>query len=101
MVFGVDSTFVSTKGGSSFIPEVLEKTVIEEKTEFSLFVDSVFEDKRVNVIKVIRQLTSFDLKTSKNIIESLPHVVLEKLSKQDAENGKKLLEEAGAVARIN
>lgn len=97
----MDSVFIPTHVSSSSVTNSLEKDSMEEKTEFSLFIDSVLDDKRVNVIKVIRQLTSFDLKTSKNIIESLPHIVLEKVSKQDAENGKKLLEEAGANAHIN
>lgn len=77
-----------------------EKQIVEEKTSFSLFIDSVLDEKRVNVIKVIRQLTSLDLKASKSIIESLPHLVLENLSKEEAENGKKLLDEAGAVCRL-
>lgn len=69
---------------------------VEEKTEFDVVIESVETAKRLNVIKVIRTITSLGLKEAKDLIESLPKVVLQAVSKEKGEETKKLLEEAGA-----
>lgn len=58
--------------------------------------ESVQTSKRLTAIKVIRSITSLGLKEAKDIIEGLPKVVLQGVSKEKAEETKKLLEEAGA-----
>lgn len=58
--------------------------------------ESVQSSKRLTAIKVIRSITSLGLKEAKDIIEGLPKVVLQGVSKEKAEETKKLLEEAGA-----
>lgn len=71
----------------------------EEKTEFNVVLASV-GDNKVNVIKVVRAVTGLGLKEAKDLVESAPAVVKESVSKEDAENIKKQLEEAGATTEI-
>lgn len=71
----------------------------EEQTEFSLILKE-FGPKKINVIKAIRGITSLGLKEAKELVESAPATVLEEVSKDAAEEGKKQLEEAGAVVEI-
>jgi len=73
----------------------------EEKTEFSILLKEVPISKRINVIKVIRTITSLGLKEAKDLIESVPKMVAENVSKEKADEYKKILEEAGAVILIN
>lgn len=69
---------------------------MEEKTEFDVILEKVEISKRLTVIKVIRTLTALGLKEAKEIIESLPKIVIQNVSKEKAEEAKKALEEAGA-----
>lgn len=71
----------------------------EEKTEFNVVMTS-FGDNKVNVIKVIREVTGLGLKEAKDLVEGVPSTVKEAISKADAEAIKKKLEEAGAKADI-
>ena len=71
----------------------------EEKTEFDVILKS-FGEKKVQVIKVVRAVTGLGLKESKAIVDEAPKPVKEGVSKEDAENVKKQLEEAGAEAEI-
>ena len=67
----------------------------EEKTEFDVILTS-FGDKKINVIKVVRAVTSLGLKEAKDLVESAPAPVKEAASKEEAEEIKQKLEEAGA-----
>ena len=78
----------------------IEEKATEEKTEFNVIIKDVPAAKRITVIKVVRSLTSLGLKEAKDLIESVPKQILENVSKEKAEESKKLLEEAGAVAVI-
>ena len=71
----------------------------EEKTEFTLHLDNAGAD-RVKVIKVVREVTSLGLKEAKDLVDAAPKVVKEGLSKKDAEDFKKKLEDAGAKASL-
>ncbi len=71
----------------------------EEQTEFDVVLTS-FGDKKVQVIKVVREVTSLGLKEAKDLVEGVPNEVKEKISKEDAEELKKKLEEAGASVEI-
>jgi len=71
----------------------------EEKTEFAVVLSSVGE-KKINVIKAVREVTSLGLKEAKDLVESNKPVVKEGVSKDEAENIKKKLEEAGAQVEI-
>ncbi len=70
-----------------------------EKTEFDVVLEAV-GDKKINVIKVVRSLTSLGLKEAKDLVEGAPSKVKEGISKEDAAKAKKELEEAGATVSI-
>jgi large subunit ribosomal protein L7/L12 len=72
---------------------------VEEKTEFDVILKEVGA-KKINVIKVVRQLTNLGLKEAKDLVESAPATVLQAVAKAAAEDAKKLLEAEGAVVEI-
>lgn len=71
----------------------------EEKTSFSVLLKSA-GDKKLEVIKVVREATGLGLKESKDMVEGAPKVVKENLKKEEAEELKKKFESAGAVVEI-
>jgi large subunit ribosomal protein L7/L12 len=71
----------------------------EEQTEFTVVLSSV-GDKKINVIKAVREVTSLGLKEAKDLVEAAPAPVKEGVSKDEAENIKKKLEEAGAQVQV-
>src|SRR5262245_13610868 len=71
----------------------------EEKTEFDLVLTSS-GDKKIQVIKVVRELTGLGLKEAKTVVDEAPKPVKEKVSKAEAEDMKKKLEEVGATVEI-
>jgi len=72
---------------------------VEEKTEFTVDLTDGGA-KKIQVIKVVRELTGLGLKEAKDIVEGAPKTLKEGLSKADAEDWKKKLEEAGAVITL-
>jgi large subunit ribosomal protein L7/L12 len=76
-----------------------EAAVVEEKTEFTVML-TAFGEKKINVIKAVREVTNLGLKEAKDLVEGAPAAVKEAVSKQEAETIKKKLEEAGATAEI-
>ena len=71
----------------------------EEKTEFDVMLNSI-GDKKINVIKAVREVTSLGLKEAKELVESAPTKVKEGVSKDEAESIKAKFEEAGAQVEI-
>ncbi len=71
----------------------------EEQTEFNVILKEV-GPKKIEVIKVVRQLTSLGLKEAKDLVDSAPSTVLESVTKEAAADAKAKLEEAGAVVEI-
>ena len=71
----------------------------EEKTEFNVILTEIGE-KKIQVIKVVRALTGLGLKEAKELVESAPKAVKEAIPKEEAENVKKQIEEAGGAAEI-
>ncbi len=72
---------------------------VEEQTEFTVVLAD-FGLKKINVIKVVRELTNLGLKEAKDLVESAPANVLEAVGKEVAENAKAKLEEAGAKVEV-
>ena len=72
---------------------------VEEQTEFTVVLAD-FGPKKINVIKVVRELTNLGLKEAKDLVESAPANVLEAVGKEVAENAKAKLEEAGAKVEV-
>jgi large subunit ribosomal protein L7/L12 len=73
--------------------------VVEEKTTFDVVLKAI-GDKKINVIKVVRALTNLGLKEAKDLVEGAPKTVKEGVTKQESEDAKKQLEEAGATVEI-
>lgn len=72
---------------------------VEEQTEFNVILSEVGE-KKINVIKAVREVTSLGLKEAKDLVESAPAAVKEGVSKDEAESIRKKFEEAGAKVQI-
>ncbi len=72
----------------------------EEKTEFTVILESYPADKKIGVIKVVRELTGLGLKEAKELVDAVPKPIKEGANKADSENIKKKLEEAGAKVTI-
>jgi len=73
---------------------------VEEKTEFTVTLKEYPADKKVTVIKVVRELTGLGLKEAKDLVEAVPSTVKEGVNKADSDTMKKKLEEAGAKVEI-
>ena len=73
--------------------------VAEEKTEFDAILSTVGE-KKIQVIKVVRELTSLGLKEAKDLVEGAPKALKQGISKEEAETVKKKMEEVGATVEI-
>ena len=96
--FGVTAAApVAIAGGAA--PAGGDTDAAEEKTEFDIELTGVGE-KKINVIKVIRTITSLGLKEAKELADNAPSMVKEAVSKDEAEEVKKQLEEAGATVTL-
>ena len=99
--FGVDAS--APVGGAFLAAPVAAggaQEVVEEKTTFDIIIEDVPSDKRVPILKVIRDLTSLELKEVKESIASLPTTIKKGVSKEEAETAKQQLEQAGAKIKI-
>ena len=76
-----------------------EEAASEEQTEFDVMLAS-FGEKKVGVIKAVRAITALGLKEAKDLVEAVPSVVKEGVNKDESEEIKKKLEEAGATVEI-
>ena len=74
--------------------------VVEEQTEFTVTLKEYPADKKVTVIKVIREITGLGLKEAKDLVEGVPALVKEGISKADVDTIRKKLEEAGAKVEV-
>jgi large subunit ribosomal protein L7/L12 len=84
----------AASGGGAAAPEAAE-----EQDEFDVVLLAA-GDKKIQVIKVVRELTSLGLKEAKDLVDGAPKPVVEKASKEDAEKAKAKLEEAGAQVEM-
>ncbi len=100
------SKMLEEKWGVSAAAPVAVATVVggdapvaEEKTEFDVVL-TAFGEKKINVIKEVRAITGLGLKEAKDLVESAPKAVKEAVGKDEAEDLKKKLEEAGASVEL-
>nr|QCI06765.1 ribosomal protein L12 [Gayliella sp.] len=101
-VFDVDAS-VAAGPGIAMMPGIATPDgteAVEEKTEFDVLLEEVDASKKIAILKVVRALTGLGLKEAKEFVESVPKVVKEATSKEDAEEIKSKLEEAGAKVVI-
>ena len=73
---------------------------VEEKTAFDLVLDEVPADKKIAVLKIVREITGLGLKDAKDMVQSAPKTIKESMPKADAEAAKKQIEEAGGKVSI-
>lgn len=92
--FGVSAAAVAVAA-----PAAGAAAAVEEKTEFNVVL-AKSGDNKINVIKVVRELTGLGLKEAKDIVDGAPSNIKEGVSKAEAEGLKKSLEEAGAVVEL-
>ena len=97
--FGVSAAAPMMMAGPAMAGAVAGEAAAEEKTEFDVELANAGASK-INVIKAVREITGLGLKDAKDLVDAAPKVVKEKVSKADAENFKKKLEEAGATVAI-
>lgn len=94
--FGVSAAMVAAAPAAAVAEAAPEE---EEQTEFDVVLTS-FGSAKVGVIKAVRALTSLGLKEAKDLVESVPAPIREAVSKDEAEDAKKQLEEAGGSVEI-
>lgn len=102
--FGVDAS--AAAGGAVMMAPIAGgdaaggDSAAEEKTSFEVIIEAVPDDKRVAVLKVIRALTSLGLREAKELTSGLPKTLNDSASKEEADEAKQKLEEAGATVKI-
>ena len=97
--FGVDAS-ASVGGGVVMAAAAAPAEEVEEKTEFNVMLDEVPADKKIAVLKVVRNLTGLGLKEAKELVESAPKMVQEALGKDAAEDAKTQIEAAGGKVSL-
>lgn len=95
--FGVTAAAPVMMGGP--MPGGGEAAAAEEQTEFNVMLNAA-GDKKIQVIKVVRELTSLGLKEAKDLVESAPAAIKEGIPKEEAEAAKAKLEEVGAQVEL-
>jgi len=98
--FGVSAAAAAMPMAVAGAPAAGAAEQAEEKTEFDVILEDA-GDKKINVIKVVREVTSLGLKEAKDLVEAAPTKVKEGVSKQEAEDIKKKFLDAGAKAEVS
>ena len=99
LIKAMEEKFGVTAAAAVAAGPAVAAAAVEEQTEFTIFVADA-GDKKVNVIKAVRELTGLGLKEAKAVVDGAPGVVKEGVSKEEAEAAKKALEEAGAKVEL-
>jgi len=97
--FNVDAS-AAVGGGVVMAAAPVAEEAVEEKTEFTVMLESVPADKKIAVLKVVRGITGLGLKEAKELVESAPKAVQENVAKEAAEDAKKQIEEAGGKVAL-
>ncbi|MEH2373490.1 50S ribosomal protein L7/L12 [Nostoc sp.] len=90
----VGNMMMAGPGGPAAVEEVVEQT------EFEVILESVPADKKIAVLKIVRELTGLGLKEAKDLVEAAPKAVKEGIAKDAAEDAKKRIEEAGGKVTV-
>ena len=97
--FGVSAAPVAAAAPAATPGRQAEEPSEEEKTEFTVTLKS-FGEKKIEVIKAVREVTTLGLKQAKDLVEAAPQIVKEGVPKEEAETAKQKLEAAGATVEI-
>jgi large subunit ribosomal protein L7/L12 len=98
--FGVSAAAAAMPMAAAGAPAAGAAEQAEEKTEFDVVLEDA-GDKKINVIKVVREVTSLGLKEAKDLVEAAPSKVKEGVSKQEAEDIRKKFADAGAKVKVS
>jgi large subunit ribosomal protein L7/L12 len=96
--FGVSAA--APVGGMVMAAPAAAAEEVEEKTAFDVILEDAPKDKKIGILKVVRAITGLGLKEAKDVVDATPKTIKEGASKDDAENIKKQLEEAGAKVTV-
>ncbi|CAH0170293.1 MULTISPECIES: 50S ribosomal protein L7/L12 [unclassified Pseudomonas] len=99
LIKAMEETFGVTAAAATVAAAGPAAAAAEEQTEFNVILAEA-GDKKVNVIKAVRELTGLGLKEAKAVVDGAPGIVKEGVSKDEAEAAKKALEEAGAKVEL-
>lgn len=97
--YGISAAAMTMAMPGTVATAAVEAKAEEQKTEFTVVLKNA-GDKKINVIKIVRELTNLGLKEAKDFVDSLPKPIKEKVSKEEAETIKAKFEEVGAVVEI-
>ncbi|MCL1463509.1 50S ribosomal protein L7/L12 [Argonema galeatum] len=98
--FGVSAA--APAGGMMMMPAAAAAAAepVEEQTEFTAILEEVPADKKIGILKVVRTITGLGLKEAKDLVESTPKSIKEGVKKEEAEDIKKQIEEAGGKVTV-
>lgn len=99
-VFGVDTSISVGAAVALPVAQVAAAEAVEEKTSFDLILQEVPGDKKIAILKIVRNVTGLGLKESKDIVDNVPKTLKEGSTKEEAETIKKELEAAGAKVSV-
>jgi large subunit ribosomal protein L7/L12 len=94
--FGVDTSVTTAPSMGTLAPAAQSAEIVEEKTTFDVILTEVPTDKKIAILKIVRNLTGLGLKESKEIVDNVPKTVKEAVTKDESEAIKKEMEAAGA-----
>lgn len=97
--YGIKAEMAAMPVAGVAVPAAAESAESEEKTDFEVFLKNVGQ-KKINVIKVVREVTDLGLKEAKEVVDKAPGSVKKGVSKEEAEEIKKKFEEVGAEIEI-
>ena len=99
--FGIDTTIAAAPMVAALNGETNSTALAEEeKTAFDVYLEEVPSDKKIAILKIVRNVTGFGLKESKEIVDTVPKLVKEGTTKEESESIKKELEAVGAKVSI-
>jgi len=98
--FGVQAAMPMMAAGAAPAAGAAAAAPVEEQTEFNVILTGYEADKKIQVIKVVRAITSLGLKEAKDLVEGAPKTVKEAVSKDEAASIKKQLEEVSAQVKV-
>jgi len=97
--FGVSAAAAAVSAAPAAGGAAAAAAPVEEQTEFTVVLESA-GDKKINVIKAVREVTSLGLKEAKDLVEGAPQTIKEGVSKDEAEKIRKAFEDAGAKVSV-
>ena len=100
-VFGVDTSIsVASVAATGVVAAQPAAEAVEEKTQFDIILSDVPADKKIAILKIVRNITGLGLKESKDIVDNVPKVLKESVSKEESETIKKEIEAAGGKVTL-